>query len=90
MTGKLCKWCCQHQDINKAKDRAMWLQAQVSGHPKAFYRITLIYKRLTVTIFEPAGLGDGAILETCDASACMTDPSDLDVSAVVGCGSCSR
>lgn len=32
--------------------------AQVSGQPKAFYRNTLIYKRLTGTIFDPLGLGD--------------------------------
>lgn len=32
--------------------------AQVSGQSKPFYRNTLIYKRLTETIFDPVGLGD--------------------------------
>lgn len=57
--------------------------AQVSGQPKAFNRNTLIYKRVTETIFDPVDLGIG-ILETCDASGCMTDPSDLNVSVVFG------
>lgn len=42
-----------------------------------------------MVIFDPMGFGGGvgAILETCDASGCMTDPSDSNVSAVAGCGS---
>lgn len=63
--------------------------AQVYGQPKAIYRNTLIYKRLTGTISDPVDLGIG-ILETCDASGCMADPFDLNVSVVVGRGNCRR
>lgn len=64
--------------------------AEVSGQPNAFYRYTLIYKRLTGTIFDLLDLVGGIeILETCDAPGCMTDPSDLNVSVVAGCGSCA-
>lgn len=32
--------------------------AKVSGQSKPLYRNTVIYKRLTQTIFDPVGLGD--------------------------------
>lgn len=61
VTGKLCKWCCQHRDINKAKDRLMWPQPRFLVSQWPFNSNTLIYKRLTVVIFDPAGLWRGGV-----------------------------
>lgn len=61
VTGKLRKWCCQHRDINKAKDRLMWPRPRFLVSQGPFNSNTLIYKRLTVVIFDPMGFWGGGV-----------------------------
>lgn len=50
VTGKLCKWRCQHQDINKAKDRVMWLRPRFLVSRSLFIE-TLWFKKAWRELF---------------------------------------
>lgn len=66
VTGKLCKWRCQRQDMTPAKDRplSLWSRSLLSQNP--FFRNTLVYKRLTEPIFDPPGRrGRRGVLNMC-------------------------